>query len=91
MAQNLDHVPHGSARHAAILGLIPDKENSLGYRLADSTAFGPQATPAYLEEVLRQKVSELKAGSPPIPQSDDNRKPNYAPPLWLPIEPERSG
>lgn len=86
MSENRDYVPHGSAQHAAILGLIPDKENPSGYRLADPTAFGPQASPAYLDEVLRQKVAELKAGKPPIPQTQDPMKPHYAQPLWVPSD-----
>ncbi len=86
MATQKDHVVHGSEQHAAILGLIPDKTAPLGYRLADPTAFGPQATQAYMDEVLRQKVTTLKAGPPPMPQTKDPTKPNYAPPLWVPIE-----
>jgi hypothetical protein len=82
--QNRDHIAHGSDQHAAVLGLIPDKTNELGYRLIDPTLFGPQATQGYLNEVLRQKVATLKAGIPPIPQSKSPDKPNYAPALWVP-------
>ena len=74
--RNADFIPHGGPQHAAILGLIPDKNSELGYRLADPTAFGPQASEAYLGEVLRQKVATLKAGAPPMPQSQDRTLPN---------------
>ena len=79
-----DYVPHGSPEHAALLGLVPDKTNPTGYRLADPTAWGPQATSAFLEEILRQKVNSLLQGAPPTPQIKDPRKPGYAPPLWVP-------
>jgi len=82
--KNLDYVAHGSPQHAALIGLLVDKNHSTGYRLADMTAYGPQASPAYLEEVLRQKVAVLQGGAPALPQSKDPRKPNYAPPLWVP-------
>ena len=79
-----DFIAHGSEGHAAILGLIPDKAAPDGYRLADPTAFGPQATQSYLDEVLRQKIVTLKAGAPPAPQSADRRAPHYAPPMFVP-------
>lgn len=79
-----DFIAHGSEKHAAILGLIPDKNAPDGYRLADPTAFGPQATKDYVDEVLRQKIATLKAGAPPVPQSTDRSKPNFAPALWVP-------
>ena len=81
-----DFIKHGSAQHAALIGLVLDKDHPLGYRLADMTMFGPQATKEFLEEVLRQKVSELKSGPPAPPQSKDPSKPNYAPPLWEPTD-----
>ena len=84
MDKNTDYIAHGSEGHAAILGLIPDKAAPDGYRLADPTAFGPQATQSYIDEVLRQKVTTLKAGAPPMPQSIDPRKPNYAPAMFVP-------
>jgi len=65
-----DFVPHGSEVHAAILGLrkatSDDALEREGWTLIDMTAFGPQATENYLREVLRQKVSTLKAGVPPV-------------------------
>lgn len=64
-----DFVEHGSKEHAALLGLIPDDKSELGYRLADMTAYGPQASPEYMKEVLRQKVSELKGAKPSVPTS----------------------
>ena len=83
-----DFIKHGSPEHAAILGLRKATEKDDikldGWTLIDMTAFGPQATEAYLKEVLRQKVSELKSGAPGEPQSVDPRKPNYHPPMWNP-------
>ncbi len=79
-----DYVEHGSDRHAAILGLIRDESNPLGWRLADPTMFGAQVTQTYLDEVLRQKVAELNAGAPPMPQSTDPFAPGYAPTLLIP-------
>ncbi len=85
-----DHVKHGSDPHAALLGLKKAlKEDELqleGWTLIDTTMFGPQVTDRYLKEVLRQKVATLKAGPPPVPQPEDPRAPNYAPPLWVPKE-----
>ena len=87
-----DYVEHGSEQHAAILLLRPAhegdpyvQEDSQGrkWTLVDVTAFGPQATEAYIKEVLRQKVSALDS---PIPetQSEDPFAPDYAPPMWTP-------
>ena len=80
-----DYIRRGSPEHAAFLGLIEDESSETGYRLADTTQFGPQVTDRYLYEVLRQKVSELHSETPPI-QSDDPLAPNYAPPMWQPID-----
>lgn len=69
--QNADYIAHGSDAHAAILGLrkatADDALERDGWTLIDMTAFGPQATENYLREVLRQKVSTLKAGPPTVP------------------------
>ncbi len=81
-------IAHGSKEHAALLGLVADKAAPSGYRLADPTQWGPQATEKFLEEVLRQKIAELTAGAPPVPQSEDPSKPNYAPPMWQPTASE---
>ena len=87
-----DYVEHGSEQHAAVLLLRPAREgdayvqeDSQGrkWTLVDTTAFGPQATEAYLREVLRQKVSELDAPMPEI-QSEDPLAPGYRPPMWQP-------
>lgn len=86
-----DYVEHGSEKHAALLGLIPDPKSPSKYRLADGTAFGPQATQAYLDEVLRQKISTLESGPPAYPQTEDPTKPSYAPPLWVPVEAPQGG
>jgi len=52
-------IEHGSIEHAAMLGLLEDKDSELGWQLADITLFGPHATPEFLERVLLQKVREL--------------------------------
>ena len=77
-----DYIKHGSAEHAALLGLLPDLDNEgSDYKLADITAFGPQVTQTYLSEVLRQKIAELSMPMPE-PQSDNPRAPHYAPTMW---------
>ena len=87
-----DYVEHGSEQHAAVLLLRPAREgdayvqeDSQGrqWTLLDTTAFGPQATEAYIREVLRQKVSELDT-PPSAVQSEDPFEPHYAPPMWTP-------
>ena len=84
-----DFIKHGSPEHATFMGLVPAEEDDpLGYegwQLVDRTMFGPHARPEYLAEVLRQKVSSLKSSIPVI-QSDDPRKPHYAPPMIIPQE-----
>lgn len=74
-------IEHGSQEHAVLLGLRKAAPQDVivyeGWTLVDTTAFGVQATEAYIREVLRQKVSELAAGSPPLP--------DYAPEMWQPI------
>jgi len=92
--RNPDHIAFGSDEHAAILGLKKagkdDDPQQDGWALVDITAWGPQAMAddkAYLREILRQKVSNLKA-KPPVPQSDDPDAPHYAPPLQVPPEGE---
>lgn len=78
-----DYVPHGSAQHARILGLVEDPDSELGWKLADRTAFGAAATEPFLQAVLEEKVRELTTPMP-TPQSVDPRQPGYAPPLWMP-------
>jgi hypothetical protein len=84
-----DYVEIGSEQHATILGLRPARDDDTYVRkdaqgrkwtLVDVTAFGPQATEAYIREVLRQKVSVLDSPAPEI-QSEDPFAPDYAPPL----------
>jgi len=87
-----DYVEHGSAQHAQIIGLIearPEDDTS-GYitfkspqsgrtwRLHDEvTPFMQHANPRQVAElVLRQKVSELDAGQPQVPEG--------APSMWQP-------
>jgi hypothetical protein len=80
MSKNTDYIEHGSPEHAALMGLRkakPDDAVQLdGWTLADMTMFGPQATEAFLRETLRQKVNELKAGKPSVPE--------YSPQMWTP-------
>jgi hypothetical protein len=88
-AGNPDYVELGSEQHAATIGLVPATEQST-YKLADSkgrewtladtTAWGPQATDTFIKEVLRQKVSTLNTAPIP-PQSKDRFAPGYAPPI----------
>ena len=89
-----DFVAHGSEQHANLLQIRPatdeDKyvvkgKGGKSWTLMDTTAFGPQATEAYITEVLRQKVSELDAG-PPQTQSEDPWAPGYCPPMIVPPE-----
>lgn len=84
---NPDYVAHGSARHAALLGLVEATKDDVpqweGYALADLTMYGPAARPEFLLQTLKQKVSELTSPSLAV-QSKDPLAPNYAPPLWLP-------
>jgi hypothetical protein len=83
-----DFVSHGSDKHAAMIGIRKatddDELKFKGWALTDMTAFGPQTTMTYLKEVLRQKVSVIEAGAPPVPQCEDRDEPNYAPPMFNP-------
>lgn len=90
--RNPDYVPFGSEMHRRLLGLVvveegddvqefqtyTSKDTGTTYRLDDEISlFERYADPkAAISIVLRQKVAELEAGPPPIP---DN-----APPLWVP-------
>jgi len=91
----MDYVQHGSDAHAELIGLRKAEEGEElqleGWTLADRTAWGPQATESYIKEVLRQKVAEVKAGAPPMPQTDDQFAPDYAPPIWMPSEAPTTG
>ena len=84
-----DYIKHGSDRHATFMGLVfAEKDDPFGYegwKLVDRTIFGPNARPEFLTEVLRQKVSNLTSPIPTI-QSDDPRKPHYAPKMIVPRE-----
>ena len=84
-----DYIEHGSEKHAVLLGLVkaePDDESLYvvhdGYRLEDEiTAYTHHHNPAQVALLtLRQKISELKAGKPPISTN--------APPIWTPISRE---
>jgi hypothetical protein len=86
-AGNYDYVEHGSDQHAAMLGLKKAEDHDVpqvdGWALQDPTQFGPAARPEFIEQFLRQRVSELTT-LPPVMQSVDPLAPNYAPPLWQP-------
>jgi len=72
-----DYIPHGSDRHAALLGLIKGESGSweLDDPLQYAARFGVAATPEFLSILLKQKVNELMR-KPSVP---DN-----APALWIP-------
>jgi hypothetical protein len=89
-----DYIAFGSEAHAAFLGLVEVKEgedtsryitftspgSGRTWRLEDEvTPFMTFPDPAQVAAlVLRQKVSELEAGAPKVP--DD------APPMWQPAD-----
>lgn len=78
-----DVVAHGSPQHAALLGLEPDPDSKLGYRLSDPTTYGPNATAEFLQRILEQRVRELTTPMPKM-QSKKRSAPFYAPPRWVP-------
>ena len=85
-----DYIPHGSIKHMEWLGLRKVKqvdEEDLtqygGYEMVDITMFGVNAQPAFLRNVLMQKVNEYTMPIP-VPQSADPLAPHYAPPMWQP-------
>lgn len=86
---NPNYVEHGSAEHAALLGLLrcndDDPDGFDGWKLADATAWGAAARPDFLLAVLRQRVNELKT-IPPSPQSLNRKDPHYAVEMWVPPE-----
>lgn len=83
-----DYIAHGSDAHAQLLKLrkATDDDGDLvidGRTLTDLVSYGPIATPRYLKAVLRGKVNSLTGGMGRI-QSDDPRKPGFAPVMWRP-------
>ena len=82
-----DFVPHGSDRHAGMLGLRKatedDKPQLDGWALEDIVSYGPTVSPEFLEQLLRQKVNELLMKIPKT-QSSDPLAPNFAPVMWRP-------
>lgn len=84
-----DYIEHGSDRHAQLLNLrksSKDDDPELifgGWTFMDFTMYGAQANQNFLKAILRQRVGELNS-KPPIPQSDDRSKDNYAPPMFDP-------
>jgi len=81
-----DYVPHGSAEHAAMLGLRKaEKEDTIqeqGWTLADMAQFPPGALPMYLQDQLKSRVRVLTT-KPEVPAN--------APPLWMPSEEDVTG
>lgn len=95
MTKNTDpnYIEYGSPEHLRFLGLRKatekDKIQFDGYALEDITKYPSNARPDYLEEVIKQKLSEWKT-KPVMPQSRDFRQPGYAPPIFDPNPGERS-
>lgn len=89
-----DFIEFGSEQHANLLQIRPARDgdkyvvegaDGRKWSLMDATAYGPQATGDYIQEVLRQKVSEFETPAPEI-QSDDPWLPGYAPRMIVPPE-----
>lgn len=87
-------IEHGSPEHAAHIGIRPAKKGDdpelviEGYTLTDPNPFGVIGWALEAKrEFLRQKVSGFLT-KPPSVQSDDPLSPDFAPPLWLPREPD---
>lgn len=82
-----DFVERGSDRHAAMLQLKKaesfDKPQLDGWALEDIVSYGPTVSTEYLEQSLRQKVSELSSSFHKM-QSTDPLAPNFAQTLWRP-------
>ncbi len=82
-----DNVPHGSDRHAGMLGLRKAKDDDKpqidGWALEDIVSYGPTVSPEFLEQLLRQKVNELSMKIPPT-QSKDPLGAHFAPVMWRP-------
>jgi hypothetical protein len=86
--ERMDYVERGSDRHANILGLVKsdDEANVGGWALADPTHWIMiDPTGNLAKHVLRQSVSELVTPAPEV-QSHDPRAPNYAPPMFRPVD-----
>ena len=82
-----DYVEHGSDKHAGMLGLKKasdeDKPQIDGWALEDIVSYGPTVSTEFLEQLLRQKVNELKMKIPET-QSRDPLAPHFAPVMWRP-------
>ena len=82
-----DYVPHGSDKHAGMLGLKKaseaDKPQLDGWALEDIVSYGPNVSPDFLEAMLRGKVNELTMKMP-VMQSRDPLAPHFAPVMWRP-------
>lgn len=77
-----DYVPHGSDRHATLLGLKKDEQDE--WILADPLEwilrYGPAATPEFLSLVRQQRINELTSK----PQVPADALPLWTPPLGQP-------
>jgi len=83
-----DYIAHGSDAHAQQLKLrkaTPDDGDLVvdGWALTDLVSYGANANLLYLKSVLRGKVGCLTSKPQKI-QSDDPRKPGFAPVMWRP-------
>ena len=82
-----DFVPHGSDRHAGMMGLKKAQDHDVpqldGWALEDVVSYGPTVSTEFLEALLRGKVKELSTPFPTL-QSRDPLAPNFAPVMWRP-------
>ena len=82
-----DYVEHGSDQHALMLGLRKAKDGEPfvvdGWTFASLTQFGAAARDFYIQQMLEERVGELRM---PMgkPQSEDRWAPNYAPAMFDP-------
>ena len=83
-----DYIARGSDAHAQLLKLrkATATDGDLvvdGWALTDLVSYGPIASERFLMATLRGKVRSLTCGMGNI-QSDDPRKPGFAPVMWRP-------
>lgn len=79
------YVKQGSERHAHLLDLVRDDSSDKGWKLSDPTVWGPMANSEFLTLILDQKINELTSSAPQM-QSVSPLSPNFAIPLWVPID-----
>lgn len=93
-------VKPGSARHMHLMGLRKvteaDRKRETfkleydGLTLIDPTQYGLNVREETLHLILQGKVATFRT-KPKEPQSKDRRKPNYAPPMFLPKDQKAGG